>query len=241
MPVLSGGQVTRLWPYGGPGGQYGDFSGKSAAPPGSKSYTATFTQHSPGGSPQRLYGSFAGKAAAVTFEFGSGTIGLTGSTGSTAGNFTYNVNWDFEPPLQITGLVGSLGITGVFQYNSVGTLAVTLATATLAATGTVTVDGELATTLVDDTLAAEGAQEGVIEGTLETTLSDDTSEIQASPDITGTLVVTLQSDTMNSTGMPVVVGTLSCLVTNDFSSAYGLVGDPPTGSASKLPVMGVGA
>lgn len=30
--ALSGLQVTRLWPYGGPGHQYGDFSGKEEAP-----------------------------------------------------------------------------------------------------------------------------------------------------------------------------------------------------------------
>jgi hypothetical protein len=31
--ALSGAQVTRLWPYGGPGHQYGSFAGKTAAPP----------------------------------------------------------------------------------------------------------------------------------------------------------------------------------------------------------------
>lgn len=31
MP-LSGSQVTRLWPYGGPGHNYGSFAGKSSNP-----------------------------------------------------------------------------------------------------------------------------------------------------------------------------------------------------------------
>lgn len=30
---LSGAQVTRLWPYGGPGHNYGSFAGKTEAPP----------------------------------------------------------------------------------------------------------------------------------------------------------------------------------------------------------------
>lgn len=30
--MLSGSEVTRLWPYGGSGSQYGSFAGKTAQP-----------------------------------------------------------------------------------------------------------------------------------------------------------------------------------------------------------------
>lgn len=60
---LSGSQVTRLWPHGGSGDQYGSFAGKSPAT-GGKSYAATFTRMGVHGSIAIPYGDFAGKSTA---------------------------------------------------------------------------------------------------------------------------------------------------------------------------------
>lgn len=48
--ALSGNQVTRLWPYGGPGHNYGDFAGKAPAPPAPE-----VAQQTPAGRKRRYY------------------------------------------------------------------------------------------------------------------------------------------------------------------------------------------
>lgn len=236
MP-LSGSQTTQLWPYGGPGQPYGAFSGKSP----SKSYTATFTRHSIYGGIGKPYGSFAGKTGGSPFNLSLGTITLTGTAGVTSSGLTYEVNWDFEPPLEIS-LSGTVGITGSISWNPVGTLARTNVNDTLAATGTTTVTGTLARTVANDTLAASGTvgSSGPV-GTLAVTTQNDTSAAQGTPVIVGTLNATNANDTLAGSGGGTVVGTLAVTNQNDTSSASGMVGDPPTGAATRLPLTNAGA
>ena len=236
---LSGAQVTRLWPYGGPGGQYGAFSGKSAG--ATKSYTATFTQHVPYGGIGVPYGSFAGKVAGTPFVLDAVTIALSGTLAVTANDFDVDVNWDFEPPLELA-LNGVIGITANLEWNPVGTLARTNANDTLAATGTTTVVGTLARTNANDTIAASGAvgTSGPV-GTLAVTTQNDTSAISGTPEIVGTLAATNQNDTLSAFGGSTSVGTLAVTNQNDTSTATGMVGDPPVGAATRLPLTNAGS
>jgi hypothetical protein len=90
--------------------------------------------------------------------------------------------------------------TAVAPSGSTGTLAVTLAASTLAASGTTTVTGTLALTLADSTLAASG--DTTVTGTLAVALADST--LAASGDVesgsTGTLAVTLDPSTLAAAG-----------------------------------------
>jgi hypothetical protein len=85
-----------------------------------------------------------------------------------------------------------------------GTLAATLADATLSATGVLPITGTLASTLADATLQAEGALP--IAGTLAATLADATLSATGALPITGALSATLADATLIATGLdPTVV------------------------------------
>lgn len=235
MP-LSGSQTTQLWPYGGPGQPYGSFSGKSP----SKSYTATFTRHAIYGGIGRPYGSFAGKTGGTPFNLSLGTITLTATVSTTSSGFTYQVDWPFEPPLEI-GLTGTLGVTGAISWNPVGTLARTNANDTLVSAGTTTIVGTLAKTNANDTISASGTvgTSGPV-GTLAYTNNNDTSTIAGTVTILGTLSTTNSNDTLAGSGGGTVVGTLAVTNQNDTSNISGVVGDPPVGASTRLPLTGAG-
>lgn len=79
MP-LSGAQVSRLWPHGSSGEQYGSFAGKTEGPPPVPK-AGRFTRLWPHGSIGFPYGSFAGKGeqepqAATPIGGGYGNLGL---------------------------------------------------------------------------------------------------------------------------------------------------------------------
>jgi hypothetical protein len=117
--------------------------------------------------------------------------------------------------------------TAVAPSGSTGTLAVTLAASTLAASGTTTVTGTLAATLADSTLAASGTT--TVTGTLAVTLADST--LAASGDVesgsTGTLAVTLDSSTLAAAGDTTVTGTLAVTLDASTLAAAGDTGALP--------------
>ena len=88
-----------------------------------------------------------------------------------------------------------------------GTLAVTLADDTMAASATETFTGTLATTLAGVTLAATATE--TFTGTLAVTLGADTLSATATETFTGTLATTLSGDTLASTATETFVSTLA--------------------------------
>lgn len=102
-----------------------------------------------------------------------------------------------------------------------GTLAQTLANATLAASGTQTIRGTLAQTLAATTLAASGTTR--IQGTLSLNLSAVTlaaAGTVGSPS-SGTVVETLDNVTLSASGATTVRGTLAQTLANVVSAAAG--------------------
>ena len=102
-----------------------------------------------------------------------------------------------------------------------GTLAVTTAADTLAASGQVTVSGTLAKTAANDALAAAG--QVTIAGTLAKTSTNDTLAASGSVGaITGTLARTNANDTLAASGFAgTVTGTLAVTAGGDTISASG--------------------
>lgn len=104
--------------------------------------------------------------------------------------------------------VAPLGGGGDTTSSATGTLATTLAGATLAAAGTETISGTLATTLADATLVASGNE--TIDGTLAATLAGATLVASGAERFDGTLTVTLDGATLDATG---IVGSGALVVT----------------------------
>lgn len=102
-----------------------------------------------------------------------------------------------------------------------GTLAVTNANDTSAATGTTTIIGTLAKTNVNDTSAATGTT--TIVGSLAVTNANDTSAISGSvgDPVSGTLAVTNTNDTLAAAGTTTILSTLAVTNVNDTSAATG--------------------
>jgi hypothetical protein len=102
-----------------------------------------------------------------------------------------------------------------------GTVAVTNANDTSAASGTTTILGTLAKTNVNDTSAATGTT--TIVGTLAVTNANDTSAISGSvgDPVSGTLAVTNANDTLAAAGTTTILSTLAVTNVNDTSAAVG--------------------
>ncbi len=118
-----------------------------------------------------------------------------------------------------------------FQSGDVtGTLATTLADATLAASGTETISGTLATTLAGATLAGSGAE--TISGTLAATLAGATLAATGSSgnDVTGTLAATLTGATLAASGIETISGALASTLTGATLAGSGLVANPVIGT-----------
>jgi hypothetical protein len=107
-----------------------------------------------------------------------------------------------------------------------GTLATTLAGATLSASGSETISGTLASTLAGATLAASGSVEGGPTGTLATTLTGATLAATGSETITGTLTASLTGATMTAAGGEAIGGTFSTLLTGATLTASGTASGP---------------
>ena len=104
-----------------------------------------------------------------------------------------------------------------------GTLAVTTAADTLAASGQVTVNGTLAVTAGADTLAASG--QVTVSGTLAKTSTDDTLAASGQVTVSGTAAVTAGNDTLAASGSAgAVSGTLDQSNANDTLAASGFAG-----------------
>jgi hypothetical protein len=100
-----------------------------------------------------------------------------------------------------------------------GTLNVTEADDTLAATGALAIAGRLAVTEASDSLAATGALS--ISGSLSVTEEGDTLSSTGSAAGTGTLNVTEESDTLSSTGALAIAGSLAVTEESDTLAATG--------------------
>jgi hypothetical protein len=102
-----------------------------------------------------------------------------------------------------------------------GTLAATLANTTLAASGTVTssITGTLAATLADTTLAAAGSE--TISGTLGTTLGNTTLAASGTESLTGTLAATLADTALAASGVVAISITGTLAATLDATNLVG--------------------
>ena len=165
-------------------------------------YNITFTGG--GGSPPIAVGDVARYSISPDDDSLGTVTALTGT--QTAGTLT--ADFDNGPPVlpSRTTIVRDAGgwtatMTSFVEVGSSGTLAVTLDSSTLAASGTTTVTGTLAVTLADSTLAASGdAGSGGSTGTLAVTLAASTLAAAGDTTVTGTLAVTLDASTLAAAG-----------------------------------------
>lgn len=138
-----------------------------------------------------------------------------------------------------TGNTGTLATTlagatlaAVAKETFTGTLAATLAGSTLAASGTVAnaVTGTLAVTLAGATLAGTGAEK--FTGTFAATLGGATLAATGSTaaPVTGTLATTFSGATLTASGVEKFTGTLAVTLDNATVVGAGLVANPITGT-----------
>jgi len=114
----------------------------------------------------------------------------------------------------------------------VGSLAQTLANATSTAAGTTTVLGTLAETLDDTTLAASGSIGSPVSGDVIKTLDDVTLSALGTTTVIGTLTQTLGTVVLTADGTTTIVGTIVNTLNNVSLSASGSVGSAVSGSLS---------
>lgn len=171
---------------------------------------------------------------------GSGTYSSTVSWGSAPGN-----NGLSAALLVFSGTEagsGSTGTVAVTLANAtlsaagtttvLGTLASTLAAATLAAAGTTTVLGSLAETLDNATLSASGSVGSPVTGTVSETLDNATLAASGTTTVRGTLAQTLANVTLSAAGTTRVQGSVNVTLGNDTLAASGAVGSAVSGSVS---------
>lgn len=115
--------------------------------------------------------------------------------------------------LAVTTAADTLAASGTTTVT--GTLAVTTAADTLAASGTTTVTGTLAVAAGNDTLAASGAVGNDVSGTLAVTLAADTLAASGTTTVVGTLAATTGADTLSASGTTTVTGSLAVTTGND--------------------------
>lgn len=133
MP-LSGAQVTRLWPYGGPGHEYSSFD------KGGKPYVKTFTRQTPYGTPGIPYGSFAGKAGGTPFDLETTGIAVSGVVG-VSGDLEIEYSWEVEAPINVS-VAGAVSVSGDLEITASEPFDLAQ-TANVAASGVVSVSGDL--------------------------------------------------------------------------------------------------
>jgi hypothetical protein len=125
-------------------------------------------------------------------------------TSGVTGTFDFRVT-DSGAPLETYTLTPSVTLSA----GATGTLAATLAAATVAASGTVTDNGTLSVTLAAATLAASGSVGGAVTGTLAQTLAAATVTASGAATVSGSLAQTLAAATSAVTGVVTIGGSLA--------------------------------
>jgi beta-glucanase (GH16 family) len=132
------------------------------------------------------------------------------------------------PIAVLVAAVENRAVTG-----STGTVAVTLANFTGAASGEETITGTSARTLANFTGAASGTVANPVTGTVAVTLENFTAAGLGSGIITGTSAVTLANFTSAATGAETITGTVARTLANFTSTASGTGANPVTGTVAR--------
>lgn len=139
------------------------------------------------------------------------------------------------------GVVGTVTVTTAGDTSAAsgtptvaGTLARTTGADTSAASGTTTVTGTLARTVGADTSAASGAVGGGVSGTVSVSAAADTSAASGATTVTGTLARTVGSDVSAASGFLPASGAVSVTAGGDTAAATDSVSVPPTFQGTKL-------
>jgi hypothetical protein len=124
-------------------------------------------------------------------------------------------------PYRILSPQRKLYLVGSTSSGATGTVNITNANDTLAASGTTTVIGSLARTSGNDTLAASGTT--TIKGSLAKTNANDTSAANGTTTVTGALAVANANDTVSASGSvgSSVSGSVNYTNADDTSAANG--------------------
>jgi hypothetical protein len=190
--------------------------------------------------------SYSGSEPVTDSSTGTRTIdeatAITGLTASTAYTLAWVV-WDSvadtysnvvvgDVTTDAAGVTGTLAVTNANDTSAasgtttiVGTLARTNANDAVSASGTTTVVGTLARTNANDSVAASGSVGGAVTGTVAYTNANDTSAANGTTTVIGTVARTNANDSVAASGAAgSVTGTVAVTNANDSVSASGTAG-----------------
>jgi hypothetical protein len=190
--------------------------------------------------------SYSGSEPVADSSTGTRTIdevtSITGLSASTAYTLAWVV-WDSvadtysnvvvgDVTTDAAGVTGTLAVTNANDTSAasgtttvVGTLARTNANDAVSASGTTTVVGTLARTNANDSVAASGSVGGAVSGTVAYTNANDTSAASGTTTVTGTVARTNANDSVAASGAAgSVTGTVAVTNANDSVSASGTAG-----------------
>jgi hypothetical protein len=190
--------------------------------------------------------SYSGSEPVTDSSTGTRTIDeittITGLSASTAYTLAWVV-WDSvadtysnvvvgDVTTDAAGVTGTLAVTNANDTSAasgtttvVGTLARTNANDAVSASGTTTVVGTLARTNANDSVAASGSVGGAVSGTVAYTNANDSSAASGTTTVTGTVARTNANDSVAANGAAgAVTGTVAVTNANDSVSASGTAG-----------------
>jgi hypothetical protein len=190
--------------------------------------------------------SYSGSEPVTDSSTGTRTIdevtAITGLSANTAYTLAWVV-WDSvadtysnvvvgDVTTDAAGVTGTLAVTNANDTSAasgtttvVGTLARTNANDAVSAIGTTTVVGTLARTNANDSVAASGSVGGAVSGTVAYTNANDTSAASGTTTVTGTVARTNANDSVAASGAAgSVTGTVAVTNANDSVSASGTAG-----------------
>jgi hypothetical protein len=190
--------------------------------------------------------SYSGSEPVTNSSTGTRTIdeitAITGLSANTAYTLAWVV-WDSvadtysnvvvgDVTTDVAGVTGTLAVTNANDTSAasgtttvVGTLARTNANDAVSASGTTTVVGTLARTNANDSVAASGSVGGAVSGTVAYTNANDTSAASGTTTVTGTVARTNANDSVAASGAAgSVTGTVAVTNANDSVSASGTAG-----------------
>jgi hypothetical protein len=190
--------------------------------------------------------SYSGSEPVTNSSTGTRTIdeitAITGLSANTAYTLAWVV-WDSvadtysnvvvgDVTTDVAGVTGTLAVTNANDTSAasgtttvVGTLARTNANDAVSASGTTTVVGTLARTNANDSVAASGSVGGAVSGTVAYTNANDTSAASGTTTVTGTVARTNANDSVAASGAAgAVTGTVAATNANDSVSASGTAG-----------------
>jgi hypothetical protein len=190
--------------------------------------------------------SYSGSEPVTDSSTGTRTIdevtAITGLSANTAYTLAWVV-WDSvadtysnvvvgDVTTDVAGVTGTLAVTNANDTSAasgtttvVGTLARTNANDAVSASGTTTVVGTLARTNANDSVAASGSVGGAVSGTVAYTNANDTSAASGTTTVTGTVARTNANDSVAASGAAgAVTGTVAATNANDSVSASGTAG-----------------